>query len=125
VCAKSEGKTVACVWVGSIKTTLKKRVRGCELVSTGPEEGPFAGCGENCRETWGSIKGAEFLERLSAYKFLENDRLSFELTSISQSLFGVELPVRKINTSEKKNMPLCEAVSWFVIGSVDPGVREV
>jgi hypothetical protein len=90
VCAKSEGKTIECVWVGSIKTTLKKRIRGCELVSTGTEEGPFAGCGENSQEPWGSIKGAEFLERLSDCKFLKKDPLSFELTSISQSLFGVE-----------------------------------
>jgi len=61
VCAKSEGKTVAFVWVSSIETTLKKRIRGCELVSTGPEEGPFASCGENSQEPWESIKGAEFL----------------------------------------------------------------
>jgi hypothetical protein len=71
LCVKSEGKTVACVRVGSIKTTLKKKIRGCELVSAGSEEGPFASCGENSQEPWGSIKGAEFLERLSDYKFLK------------------------------------------------------
>jgi hypothetical protein len=90
LCAKSEGKTTACVWVGSIKITLKKRIRECELVSTGPEEGPFAGCGENAQELWGSIKGATFLEVLSDYEFLKKDPLSFELTSVSQSAFGVE-----------------------------------
>jgi hypothetical protein len=94
LCAKSEGKTElprpACVWLGSIKTTLKKRICGCELVSTGPEEGPFAGCAENSQEPWGSTKGTEFLERLSGYEFLKKYHLSFELTSTLHSLFGVE-----------------------------------
>jgi hypothetical protein len=52
-CAKSEEKTAlprfACVCLDSIKTTLKKRIRVCELVSNGSEEGPFAGCGENSK----------------------------------------------------------------------------
>ena len=33
--------------------------------------------------------------------------------------------MRKINASEKKNMPLCEAVAWFVIGYVDLCGRKV
>jgi hypothetical protein len=97
--------------LGSIKTTLKKRISGCELVSTSPEEGPFTGCAENSQEPWGSTKGTEFLERLSGYEFLKKDHLSFELTSTLQSLFGFERPARKFDTSEK-NMQLlvCEVI---------------
>lgn len=56
---------------------VQKRVHSLAVVKTS-------------KETWGSIKGAEFLERLSDYEFLKKDSLSFELTSITQSLFGVE-----------------------------------
>ena len=44
---------------------VQKRVHSLAVVKTS-------------KETWGSIKGAEFLERLSDYEYLKKDSLPFK-----------------------------------------------